>query len=84
MASEAFTAGTPLTSRLKQWPVQIKLVPEKADYSAAAWNLHSYNRHTLDMVSRNNMRKLIRIIPFVQLRASNQRDMVSDKLVVED
>lgn len=32
MASEAFTAGTPLTSQLKQWPVQIKLVPEKADY----------------------------------------------------
>ena len=51
--------------------------------TTTAGNFHPHNGDAFDIVIRNDLGKLFSVVHIVQLWASNQRDAITDKIVVE-
>ena len=51
--------------------------------TTTAGNFHPHNDDAFDIVICNDLGKLFSVVHIVQLWASNQRDAITDKIVVE-
>lgn len=51
--------------------------------AAAAGNFHAYHGDAFNVVIRNDLSKFFSVVAFIQLRTANERDLVSDKVLVE-
>ena len=51
--------------------------------TAAARNLHAQDFDALDIVVRNDLRKLLGVVALIQLRTADQRDVVFHKVSME-